>query len=255
MLRILGDIRREVNWQLKRLLPFSPRIPARIERDLLALAETFESGQQERFQSLASTYELKTWPLGGEDKEIQWNLSVLDVLDQHVDPSSGPPGSLDVGSRHWGYLPALVSFRPGPWLGVEVDGNQRYLNGNTRAQVARAHAERVDGATYRVGCVTEVQETFGLITWFLPFVTEEPMLCSGLPRRLYQPEALLEHVWSLVAEGGALMVTNLEEEEAQVQEELFRRASIPSRSLGPLQSVWPAYDKERYGWFARKEKG
>jgi hypothetical protein len=153
MLRILGDIRREVNWQLKRLLPFSPRIPARIERDLLALAETFESGQQERFQSLASTYELKTWPLGGEDKEIQWNLSVLDVLDQHVDPSSGPPGSLDVGSRHWGYLPALVSFRPGPWLGVEVDGNQRYLNGNTRAQVARAHAERVDGATYRVGCV------------------------------------------------------------------------------------------------------
>ena len=136
---------------------------------------------------------------------------------------------------------------------MEVDGNQRYLNGSTRGQVARAHARRVPGAVYRVGCVTEVPGAFGLVTWFLPFVTVEPLLCSGLPRRFYQPAALLEHVWSLVAPGGALVVVNQERDEDEAQRALFAAASIPAISLGLVQSVWPAYETERYGWIARRD--
>ena len=252
MLGILGDIHREVDWQLKRLLSFSTRARARAERDLADLLEGFTEPQRQRFASLAASYRLTSWPLGDEGDEIQWNLSLLDVLDQHLDPGAGPDGGLDVGSRHWGYLSALASFRPGPWLGVEVDGNQRYLNGQTRAHVARAHAAQVDSASYRVGCVTDVRGSFGLITWFLPFVTEEPLICSGLPRRFYQPAFLLNHVWSLVAPGGALMVINQEAGEAEVQERLFGDAGIEARSLGRVQSVWPAYENERFGWLAIK---
>ena len=199
---------------------------------------------------MADRYAIDRWPRLCEADEWRESLWVLDLLDRHA-PQDLPDGPcLDVGSCAGGYLPGLASFRPG-WTLVERDAHRRYLWGATRRAQGEQMAARVGGCRYLATDVREVSGAFALITWLLPYVRPGPLLAADLPMSWFAPEALLEHVLSLLAPGGALIAVNQGPAEAAAQRALLGRHA-GWRELGRLTTPIRTWQRERFGFLVRR---
>lgn len=245
-----ADLPGELAWRLRNAVTLSPpalKLPLLLRR-LRPLRLPPEAAA--RRDQLATHYGIASWPRFCSPLELRENLYLLDVLDRYAGRPSGQ--CLDIGSKNWSYLPALYAWSGGPWDGVELDAHRRYLNLATRGAYAQGMAARYPGCRYRAGSLLGVEGQYGFIAWFLPFVTEGPHLAWGLPRRLFQPQALLDHAWALLAPGGRLFVINQGEAEAQVQGGMFAQAGIAARPLGEIVSPLSPFRRPRYGWLAEK---
>lgn len=198
--------------------------------------------------------DLTQWAAICRPEELHESLYVLDLFDLHLSRSAPFGPGLDVGSKNWPYLPALAAAVPGPWTGVELAANRRYATLVTRAAVALRRCRAVGDATYLAGSVTDVESSFGVVTWFLPFVSIGPLRNWGLPDSAFDPCGLLGHVWNLVAPGGLLWITNQNDDEAAAQSRLFEAVGIEVELLGPMQSVLSPFRLTRTGWLARKRR-
>lgn len=235
-----------------RLFSWSPPAPApnaaRGARSLDRLA----GPAADRLRELRRGFDLSAWPRACRSAELLEALWLLDVLDRHVLAAAPHGPGLDIGSKNWSYLPALVAATPGNWLGVELAAHRRYWNLVTRRAVAERRARLFPSAEFRVGSLLEVTGPFGMVTWLLPFVFPGPHRKWGLPRDAFDPDGLLEHAWKCVDQGGILFVVNQGAQEAEEQERLFRAQGIAARPLGRIESVFPLYRKARFGWLARR---
>lgn len=162
--------------------------------------------------------------------------------------------ALDVGCKGWSYLAAQTAVVPLPWDGVEIDAHRRVGGLQTRASIARWRVAQpaARGCAFIAGSVADLHGPYRLITWFLPFVRPEPHRRWGLPRRLFDPQGLLEHVWSIIEPGGVLIVSNQGDVEAQRQGELFAMCSIDAELLGPVAAAMSPFTNERPVWRAIK---
>ncbi|MCC7171317.1 MAG: hypothetical protein IT459_12780 [Planctomycetes bacterium] len=176
-------------------------------------------------------------------------LHVVDLLDavfeRHAPPTATPLRVLDVGSKNFEVAPALLASLAAhrgrrdaiELTGIELDAYRVYADGHSRADAAAyflALAAEVGlGRSHRfiAGDVLEHRERYDVITWFHPFVTPAPLLRWGLPLRHLAPERMLEHVASLRAPGGLLVIVNQEPEEAAIQRELFARVGLEATSF------------------------
>ena len=73
-----------------------------------------------------------------------------------------------------------------------------------------------------------------------------------LPPRLFQPEAMLRHVFALLAPGGQLLIVNQGEDEADEQAHLFSRVGIEAEPLGAMESPLSPFRERRFGWRVTK---
>jgi hypothetical protein len=67
-----------------------------------------------------------------------------------------------------------------------------------------------------------------IITWFLPFLTEKPLLKWGLPLSYLAPEAMLKHAYKLLNSQGIILLVNQTEEEKAKQLKLLEQLEIES---------------------------
>ncbi|HEY9687510.1 MAG TPA: hypothetical protein V6C52_11085 [Coleofasciculaceae cyanobacterium] len=165
---------------------------------------------------------------------------------------------LDVGAKNWAYVEALQAFirartdAPFRLDGVELDPNRRYTDFRTRRQYAERFIQPIPEARYHAGNILSWQQPAAIISHFLPFVFRDPLLDWGLPEKCFQPQAILNHLLSLLPPGGLLLIVNQGEEEAREQEALFQTAAgqLPLRwkSLGQLPASFIEYRYSRYGW-------
>ncbi|MDP6942515.1 MAG: hypothetical protein QF464_00065 [Myxococcota bacterium] len=246
----LSNLRREFDWLLKRWLRWSAPVVRKSVGSVAPLLAELSAGERARYDALAEAYDISGFGDVCTRTLFYQCMNRLDLLDQHVAPT--PPGGLDVGALNWTYLPALAAFKPGCWDGYELDGYQRYISMDTRGAQGRHMAAAVAGATYHVGSILDVRGQWGLVTWFLPYVTPGPLVSAGLPDRFYDPATMLTHVWSLVAPGGALFVMNVDADEDHFQARLFADAGIPATRLGLISSVFDDEEDENHGWVAVK---
>lgn len=157
---------------------------------------------------------------------LKETLGALDLLDR-VPSALMPPDArraLDIGSKNWAYSPALAAWfaRNGKsavarrYLGVELDAYRLYPDLTTRLSHGRANARAFSGKglemEYRAGDLLEAVAPgdghFQLVTWLLPFVSEEPHRAWGLPRSRFRPEALFSRAAQLMDAGGLLVMVN-----------------------------------------------
>ncbi len=248
MWSVLRELRIRADWWLKSRLPWSAAVRIRSVGELAPHLEALPAPQRARAEELDGRYDLSAWGACCDEQDVLLNLYHLDILDQHMSDLPVPNSALDVGCRAWWNLPGNHSFRSCPWLGVELDGHQRYVDGSTRAALASFRAERFPGATYRTASVTEVSGPFDLIVWLLPYITHGAFDADRLPSGHFQPEALLDHALDLLSSGGTLLLINQGEEEARVQRELLAARDVEVVELGLLQSVFPAFDTERFAF-------
>lgn len=249
---LYSRFQRSFDWSIKRIFTWSRRVPDWSVGDLALAKEEFDEAQLKRAAELDEVYDTSHWAQICEKTEVHRCYYTLDVLDQHLKGEVPDGPALDVGARDWWYIPALYSFRPGAWLGVEVDGHQRYFDMTTRAAVAQKRSSSLDGAEYAIRSVLDEHGRYALITWYLPFVFLDTQVAGGLPDRFFDPRKMLEHVYSLLEPGGVLFLVNQNQEEADEQGRLFQSLGIQAKLLGNFKSPWVMDPPTRQDWLVRK---
>lgn len=200
-----------------------------------------------------------------------WNY--LDWLDgfyrqnpeafQRIFEASDTLRWLDVGAKNWSYVEAITGFMQAHYDGsfqvdgVELDPHRRYADLRTRGQAANYFIRHLPQATYHEGNILDWKTPADVITHFLPFVLSDPLLAWGLPKRFFQPQAILEHLIALLTPDGILLIVNQGEAEAEAQEALLKNAEktfrIRYQKSGPLPDRFVGYRYPRFGWLCRKE--
>jgi len=242
----LRELRVQADWWLKSRLQWSAPVRLKPIGDLSAWVGASPAENRARIEELRATYDLSSWESGCDEQDVLLNLYHLDILDQHLSDLPTPSHALDVGCRAWWNLAGNHSFRPAPWVGIELDGHQRYVDGTTRGGLARRRAELFGGADYQTGSVMDLEGSFDLIFWILPYITPGAFAADRLPGRFFCPEELLDHVLGLLSDGGTLLIVNQGEEEARIQRDLLASRAVEVRDLGRLESPWSTFEPDRY---------
>lgn len=204
-----------------------------------------------RADELAARYDLAPLLAACGRVERDESLYTLDLLDRLAGPAPAGRG-LDVGSKYAAYLPGLATFDARGWDCVERDAHRRYLDTTTRRAVGEAIAARFTGCRYLAGDVRALGGSYARVTWFLPFVVEEPHRAWGLPAEIFDPRGALDAVLGRLAPGGELLLLNQGDAERDEQAALFAAAGVAAEPLGRVDSVLSPYRKPRYGWRVRK---
>jgi hypothetical protein len=190
---------------------------------------------------------LRPWEL----HEAVYVLAVLDAVVPSELRTTAARG-LDVGCKSWSYLAAQRQIVPGPWCGVELDAYRRVGGLQTRASIARWRLRSSPGCRFIAGPVQSVTESFDVVTWFLPFMTVDAHRRWGLSDRSFDPTGVAAHVWSLVAPGGVMVVSNQGDDEARRQQEIFDALHIEATPMGPVAADVSPFSNVRPVWVARR---
>ncbi len=186
------------------------------------------------------------------------NLYTKDILSTYFSKTSKKSlRALDIGCKNWFYARGehefFKSFAEDLVLdGVEIDAHRLYSNFYSRYEVAKFYTQDLEGVNYIAGNLLNLKEKYDYITWFLPFVTIKPLVYWGLPKKYFCPEKLLRHAYSILNEGGEMLIINQGEEEAKVQKELLDRIEASYEELGEVKSEFFEYKNKRYGFLVKK---
>jgi hypothetical protein len=254
LVRSVLDLRNSLDLALRNRITWSPAAHEEAEDHGGLFDDLAEPAAARDFEARA----LRDYGLGtARDRMASWrwnrNLAFLEVLDRagqsprlaeflRRKPSLRV---LDVGSKNFDYVDALAAFfagfgsrRPVALTGIEVDAHRRYTDFRTRRAWADHYCAGVPGSRYLAQDLEDHREPYDLITWFLPFLTEFPLVRWGLPTRLLRPEALFDHAWGLLEPGGPVLLVNLNAGEAERQHALVRSRGLSPEDLGVVRSTF-----------------
>ena len=182
------------------------------------------------------------------------NLYTYDILEQCLKKyPSDTAKILDIGSKNWFYAKGEYSFFKSfvqtPCLdGVEIDAFRLYSNLYSRYESAKFYTKNLKNTNYIAGDLLSISDTYDYIIWFLPFVTIEPLKYWGLPEKYFMPEKLLYHAFSLLKNGGQMLIVNQGEKEASAQKLLFEKLNIKYTEKGIVKSDFLEYKNDRYAF-------
>jgi hypothetical protein len=253
-------LRNLVDYPLRRRLrirrPVRRVAPAGLDAALAFLAPP----DQRAARRLIRDYDLQGIAARGTRRDVLENLFYLDMLrtafaaaDVRLPP--GPVEAVDVGVGHWFYLHALAGLlrrwraaggRELQLLGFEADPYRMYADGHTRADWAAWHLQGVADALFVPEDVRRWRATADAAFMLFPFLFVADADRWGLPRTMFRPLELLEHVWRGVRPGGALVVANQGQREADQQARLFEAAGIEPRWSSRFASPYFRYREGRY---------
>lgn len=244
-----------LSFRLRSAMPWSPSPTPTPPLRLAALRERLRPRAALRFDALEHKHDLEPLTRAPHVEGALEALWATDVLDRALGAARLPPGpALDVGAKNATHLPGQYAYRPGPWDLVEIDAHRRYVDFTTRGAHGRAMAARFRAARYLAQDVNTVAGRYALITWFLPFVVESPHRAWGLPAGLFQPAQTLAHVLSLLVDGGALVIVNQGEAEAEVQARLLDdvKGDVEVVARGVVDDTLSPYTHQRFAFVVRR---
>ena len=61
---------------------------------------------------------------------------------------------------------------------------------------------------YIAGDLLKHNQKYDYIIWYLPFITEYPLIKWGLPLKYFKPLKMLEHAYHLLNKNGELLIIN-----------------------------------------------
>ena len=163
----------------------------------------------------------------------------------------------DVGSKNFYYAAGLERFfeTRGNLVsldGIEVDAYRVYDDFHSRFDHAQNYIKGLGHVHFHPMDVLDYRKKANVITMFLPFVYEEPLLYWGLPIGLYQPENIMRHAYSLLEEGGVWVISNQGKEEKKRQQELLEKLGIAYEDKGMFASSFYAYEIPHYVTIVKK---
>lgn len=189
----------------------------------------------------------------------QENLYTLDVLENHFTQKTLPKiSALDIGCKNWFYAKGEYEFfksfcKDFELDGIELDAYRLYSNLYTRYEVAKYYTKELQNIHYIVGNLLNLNKKYDYVIWFLPFVTKDPLVAWGLPKRFFCPEKLLKHAYKLLNPDGQMLIVNQGEKEAGIQRDLLDKLNIPYTELGEIKNKHFQYQNKRFGYLVNKK--
>jgi hypothetical protein len=171
---------------------------------------------------------------------------------------------LDVGSKNFGYAPAIATvlsaWQGENWqlTGIELDAGRLDVAGVARQRYAQGVVNTLPNTTVVAGDMLTHTQEYEVISLFLPFVFEDPLMAWGLPIQQFKPLAVLTHCLTHLATGGVLLIINLTQAEATQQALLFEQLPPVLKNqlswvcVGTLPNTFIGWQHERIGWLCLK---
>ena len=97
-----------------------------------------------------------------------------------------------------------------------------------------------------------LSKKYDYILWFLPFVSYEPHKYWGLPKKYFCPEKMLSHAFSLLNDGGQMLIINQGEKEKEIQKKMLEKIDVDFEFLGEIKNSYYQYSNKRFGFLVRK---
>lgn len=186
------------------------------------------------------------------------NLYTYDILQQIFKQSAHSKiTALDIGSKNFFYAQGeyqfFKSFTKEVFLdGVEIDAHRLYTNLYSRYETAKFHMRNNPNINYIADNLLNITKIYDYIIWFLPFVKIEPLKRWGLPKKLFMPEKLLLHAYSLLKDNGQMLIINQGEDESIIQKALLNNLNIKYIYKGIVKSNFLEYKNNRHAYLITK---
>ena len=186
------------------------------------------------------------------ERNIKENLYFLNIYDKYLSKKQCSKISLlDIGSKNWNYVKSeylfVSSLSEEPHLdGIELDGYRLNNKFYSRFEIAKFYTKDLQNTQYTVGDFMEHEGSYDYIIWILPFITEYPLLRWGLPLKFFKPKKMLEHAYSLLNEGGELLIINQGEEEYKIQQELNKELGLIAEYFGEIEDKFNLFKNKRF---------
>jgi len=186
------------------------------------------------------------------ERNIKENLYFLNIYDKYLSKKQCSKISLlDIGSKNWNYVKSeylfVSSLSEEPHLdGIELDGYRLNNKFYSRFEIAKFYTKDLQNTHYTVGDFMEHKGSYDYIIWILPFITEYPLLRWGLPLKFFKPKKMLEHAYSLLNEGGELLIINQGEEEYKIQQELNKELGLIAEYFGEIEDKFNLFKNKRF---------
>lgn len=187
------------------------------------------------------------------------NIYYLNFFDKYLSKRKCKTlNILDVGSKNWSYVKSeyifFQSYTSDIHLdGIEIDAYRLCTNFYSRYEIAKFYTKNLKNTNYISGDFLSHNKKYDYILWFLPFVTEYPLLRWGLPYKYFQPEKMLNHAYNLLNDGGELIIINQGEEEYKIQQELNKSLLFKFEALGEIPDEFEVFKNKRFGCLIKKE--
>lgn len=191
-------------------------------------------------------------------RNIKENQYIQDILDNVLKKQTKQSlRILDIGCKNWFYATGeynyFKKFCSNFVLdGVELDAYRLYSNFYNRYETAKYYTKNLENTNYIAGNLLDLKNKYDYIIWILPFVTINPLIYWGLPKKFFQPTQLLEHAYNLLNDNGQMLIVNQGEIEYNQQKILLEKLKIPFIELGEITSIYFEYEKPRYGYLIKK---
>ena len=213
----------------------------------------------DRGRELFARYRLERWSESWSELTLDEVLGVLDMLDRlprEIFPEFLELKALDIGSKNWRYLGALVAWLADRFpigtldiTGVELDAYR--IAPNLRTWLATGnyfsgmYSDSGVRARYWAGDICSHAVPVSLAFWLFPFVSEHPHRAWGLPRHLFDPRAAFKHVFTrCLGKGGILIMANHGEGEAESAREFIN--DIPGTRITYRAEIEGSLHASRY---------
>ena len=186
------------------------------------------------------------------------NLYFCEILERYFFKISNKKLSiLDIGCKNWFYIKGIYDFfnvfsSDFEIDGVELDAHRLYSNLYSRFEVAKYYMKNFKNVNYIAGNLLDIEKRYDYITWFLPFVKIEPLKKWGLPKKYFCPEKLLTHAYSLLNDGGQMLIVNQGEKERDVQKDLLLKLGVEFEFLGEIKNDFYQFENKRFGFLVKK---
>ncbi|MCX8061389.1 MAG: hypothetical protein N3D16_02275 [Anaerolineales bacterium] len=210
-------------------------------------------------QTLREQYHLEAFYNHSRARIYRENLYYLALLETALREGGLQLGEeifcADVGPSDWFYLPALYALlrwyhsphgRKVILHGFERDAFRIYADFHSRYDHALSYLKGLEGVSYFPQAFQARPQQYDLILMLFPFVFLEDHLRWGLPKRDFQPIALLAAVWESLKPSGGLVIANQGIAEHEEQQRLLQKADIPFHSAFHFDSPLFRYSFDRY---------
>jgi len=250
MLNFLSNIKNSIDFFLRRRIRFSRKNYCEVNQCKVDLEFSLEDEALENY--LVEKYNLVDYKNNSTIGNYCQNLYTIYFLDKFLMPSEKENMSvLDIGSKNWFYCLAEYKYfkRYCENLsldGVEIDPYRLYSNFYNRYQLAAYYSKDLENTNYVVADFMDISDKYDHIIWILPFVTISRLKSWGLPDKYFIPQQMLNHAYSLLNEGGKLLIINQGDKEFAEQKKLIKNLGIEKYVSSPLPNKFFEYKKKRF---------
>ena len=245
----IDNIRNHLDFLLRNHIIFSRKNYSEEPQDLSNVLCNEE--QKNLYNYLKEKYDSGILEISTK-RNFSLNIYYLNIFDKYLSKKQKNDISiLDIGSKNWAYVKSEYVFfksfaKEISLTGIELDAYRLYSNFYNRYEVAKFYIKDLPEAEYLAGDFMEHKRNYDCIIWSLPFITEYPLVKWGLPLKYFKPEEMLLHAYSLLNEGGEMLIINQGEEEYKIQQELYKKTNLPFTPLGEIEDKLIIFKNKRF---------